>query len=630
MKRIISIFLLNCMLLATFICAAGAGAVYADDGGYVFTYEDLAGMGEFDLAEGEFLKVDKIEGQQTQDNSLLSRLATLSVAFTNESYYMILREDGMLLTNPSGTSFSKTRYNAGGSAHTYQKWLFVDDGNGAYIVCPEHDSSKCLTINTNTLAVTLAPYMGSPYQKWGMYVASNGNALRSEADGTALEGYKLVISDNGCSVSASEYTPMGFFDTSWYIPTVRIGYPAFMVALRETKKVSLNTYPEDAHSLDVWTDWSCSNGNITVSERGYVTGKEGGTTATLNFTDRITGASNSCTVTVLDVAEGTFFIKNRQTGCFAQSANATPATGVRVQQHALNGNDEQKWVLDHLGDGYYSIRFLLYNGGYYYLSVKDDSTAVDHPLEIRKSLKADLTDSMKWKFVATSSGAYKIVPKSGESLGYAVVTDTSAATNGAAVLQGRYVANTSYRDEWYLIQMLPTSGSELEYDETLWDGDTQAVNCYGYAFNIQTFPGTNVIWAMPQPGQYYNAHRTIDEEPFVLDSSSALSVSTAVALDVAKYNELNNTEMVFNELHDKYEICSPGTYRVALVVSDGDYHWYRQDADGLWSHKRGNGPVKRKDSSEILIIDPDIANTLPYTSDPIYFEVTPWNDMYED
>jgi len=35
-----------------------------------------------------------------------------------------------------------------------------------------------------------------------------------------------------------------------------------------------------------------------------------------------------------------------------------------------------------------------------------------------------------------------------------------------------------------------------------------------------------------------------------------------------------------------------GGYVVALVVKPGgDYHWYRQDSDGTWSHKQGQLPA---------------------------------------
>jgi hypothetical protein len=45
---------------------------------------------------------------------------------------------------------------------------------------------------------------------------------------------------------------------------------------------------------------------------------------------------------------------------------------------------------------------------------------------------------------------------------------------------------------------------------------------------------------------------------------------------------------------------------VALVIKDNrkDYHWYRQDSDGCWSHKIGDFEVSRVDQSGELIINP--------------------------
>ena len=67
---------------------------------------------------------------------------------------------------------------------------------------------------------------------------------------------------------------------------------------------------------------------------------------------------------------------------------------------------------------------------------------------------------------------------------------------------------------------------------------------------------------------------------------------------------------------------------MALVVSNSDYHWYRQDADGLWSHKRGTTPVKRTDESGELIIDPMIADRDDYSTFVGFFAVKPWNNIY--
>ena len=66
----------------------------------------------------------------------------------------------------------------------------------------------------------------------------------------------------------------------------------------------------------------------------------------------------------------------------------------------------------------------------------------------------------------------------------------------------------------------------------------------------------------------------------------------------------------------------PGYYLVSLVTSSNeeeyynpvsdtyqraDYHWYRQDADGGWSHKPGSDSVRRVDSNGMIITNPETA-----------------------
>jgi hypothetical protein len=57
----------------------------------------------------------------------------------------------------------------------------------------------------------------------------------------------------------------------------------------------------------------------------------------------------------------------------------------------------------------------------------------------------------------------------------------------------------------------------------------------------------------------------------------------------------------------------PGWY-VALVIWPGvDYHWYRQDKNGCWSHKPGSTPARNTDNGGKTISDPKTCNRGPYT-----------------
>lgn len=52
-----------------------------------------------------------------------------------------------------------------------------------------------------------------------------------------------------------------------------------------------------------------------------------------------------------------------------------------------------------------------------------------------------------------------------------------------------------------------------------------------------------------------------------------------------------------------------GYYPVALVMDPGvDYHWYRMDDNGQWSHKPGNTAVTNVDASGNPIRNPETAN----------------------
>ena len=52
---------------------------------------------------------------------------------------------------------------------------------------------------------------------------------------------------------------------------------------------------------------------------------------------------------------------------------------------------------------------------------------------------------------------------------------------------------------------------------------------------------------------------------------------------------------------------------VALVIWPGtDYHWYRQDKVGCWSHKPGQTAARNVDNSGNSISDPKTCNRGPY------------------
>ena len=90
-----------------------------------------------------------------------------------------------------------------------------------------------------------------------------------------------------------------------------------------------------------------------------------------------------------------------------------------------------------------------------------------------------------------------------------------------------------------------------------------------------------------------------------------------------------------NEQRFTLTLLSNGYYKIALVIdNDGnrqDFHWYRQNPDGTWSHKRGQGIVNNLDASGKIIYDPATAdrnysNDCNYTVFAGYYMVTAMSD----
>ena len=136
-------------------------------------------------------------------------------------------------------------------------------------------------------------------------------------------------------------------------------------------------------------------------------------------------------------------------------------------------------------------------------------------------------------------------------------------------------------------------GSNPPYEPARWNKDPvqTSTNCYAYAANN---PGGHPANTKPQPGQQCG-HPAPD--------ASCQSVTAAATCDgmVPAPNP---------------PPAKPGYYAVALVSAPAanpaapplDYHWYRQDDNGNWSHKPGWSEATNKDASGNPITNPQTAD----------------------
>lgn len=96
------------------------------------------------------------------------------------------------------------------------------------------------------------------------------------------------------------------------------------------------------------------------------------------------------------------------------------------------------------------------------------------------------------------------------------------------------------------------------------------------------------------------------------------------------YTAINCAEVtraaLCDRLHKRY-VCFPDSekprYLVALVIAPGpgfvDFHWYRKNSGGFWSHKPGGTAARNTDNSGKVITNPETCDRGPYTKFCGYF-----------
>ena len=150
----------------------------------------------------------------------------------------------------------------------------------------------------------------------------------------------------------------------------------------------------------------------------------------------------------------------------------------------------------------------------------------------------------------------------------------------------------------------PLSGYEPEFQPELYNkhrGIKEALNCFAYAFDYRGLPKRSDCTKdacpipFPQPGR---------------------------ASGYPKWSKVNGKRCpdlmsrLFGDVPGIKPISFEGTCpkkhsKIALVVDeDEDYHFYRQDSNGYWSHKPGATDVTHIDSTGRPIYDPQIASRL--------------------
>ena len=576
------------------------------------------------LSAGIYATADSEDTGRYSDSSIGTPIEPTRDAHLH--FYFANAKDGDLLSY-NWSNLCETRYSSGnGNSHYYQQWelYYYNSGNYNVVLPFGGDRPYALSVNPSTNVVSIESIDDTdPCQHWARILKPDGIALVSKATGTAAYGKALYINGSSFTVNDTEWTAFFEFDyTDWTEPTSIPCYD-FYLAPGQTRAIS----PSPGFNPRLIKLSSSVNGVLTIN-RNSATGTTPGQT-TLTITDMMTDLTKRVSVTVTEIPNGTYFLKNKQTQCYAKVLNGAMNENTAIVQYEFDGSAYERWqfTLD-MFSGYYSIKSLGSSSSYY-MTVHGSTSTLEENIVLGTSPD---DNGAKWRVSRSTSGAYIITPKTGENAGgngvdYVLSTNTSYGYNNRPLVQSDYLLNTSYRDEWY-IMMMPTNGCELDYDPDLWDDDVErGCNCYAYAINNQVLPGTNYIWFMQQPKEYHDLFSDMDVDERYLTYEQ--KIFRRVKLDFETYNTVNGTSLLFIPI-ERDDICPAGTYKVALVVNADSYHWYRQDSDGLWSHKPGTTPVRRTDDVGSLIFDPETCAHDLYQTFGGYYAVTPWNNIFDE
>jgi len=134
------------------------------------------------------------------------------------------------------------------------------------------------------------------------------------------------------------------------------------------------------------------------------------------------------------------------------------------------------------------------------------------------------------------------------------------------------------------------NGSEPDYEPSKWNNSQkikETHNCYAYALDIIQYH----FRKKPQPG-YASGYSYLTDE----DIRSCDRMFERIKAD--------NNSVIQVSYREK---CPKGYKKAYLAVDDGedtDYHFYRMDSSGFWSHKPGSTDAREKNSDGERIIQP--------------------------
>lgn len=519
------------------------------------------------------------------------------------------------------------------------KWKAIRLYNGYYLFRPLNSSTLAMSAYTTTVTVKNIGTNNSAadvptHAQWRITKYTDGTVKLSPRSSLSL-CMQTNRANNGASEdiilasSTPAYAYYRLVKTSDYVPTTGISIPANIYLLKNGVYTFTPTVtPSNATFKKYgWEKQNADIAQISDSTGNKVTGQGEGTAwvRARCLDTNITGTSTVTVHFLEDNAE--YYLYNQD-----KDLNLGVDNQTSVNSYIWCEIDEyshtQRFIFESVNysSDYVYIRNV--SSGLY-LGVEGDSEMHDAALKLYN--KNANSDGQKFLVSYSNNGYIHIMPKTGsETNPQKIISPKNALINGNMVCQ-RNIDVSNLSGEWKLDKRIMPSGSEIPYNPSIWNNNSvikNNANCYSYAFNNQTQnmqPGTLSIYADLSLAEQMQAVGQV--------------IQSASTFEYAVEEDAKELGLVFEKINrNDFESCPDGSYIIALVLDPGiDYHFYRQNPDGTWSHKRGLTFVYNSDDKNNIIFEPEYCDRNYYDTDwqepnysvlVGYYRVTPINNIY--
>lgn len=190
----------------------------------------------------------------------------------------------------------------------------------------------------------------------------------------------------------------------------------------------------------------------------------------------------------------------------------------------------------------------------------------------------------------------------------------------------------------------PLNNSDDNGNESLPIPYSAFANCYAYALRLPFDPRTKRPFDhLPQPGEFSSFSNVVNVHDWnqkLMDPNDFANKIIECAMNDAPYlgMKITRVENGNYETTDRSWLIALATSYHPLSVDmklfsvtlesvnvNVNYHWWRKEKDGTWSHKPGKGDIMYEDFSHNVINDPRDSNRGGYNIFVGYFLVeAPW------